>query len=122
VATEALRYRSLSDEQVGETVIDEGDKGGASDGLETDDKGNVYATNYEHNAILRRLPTGELQTIAHDERMLWPDTMSVATDGFLYFTANQLHRQAKYQGGEDLRVYPYWLFRVPIHAGPVLLK
>ncbi|MCU1636834.1 MAG: gluconolaconase [Cryobacterium sp.] len=122
VATEALRDRSLSDEQVGETVIDEGDKGGASDGLETDDKGNVYATNYEHNAILRRLPTGELQTIAHDERMLWPDTMSVATDGFLYFTANQLHRQAKYQGGEDLRVYPYWLFRVPIHAGPVLLK
>ena len=58
----------------------------------------------------------------HDERMLWPDTMSVATDGFLYFTANQLHRQAKYQGGVDQRAYPYSLFRTPIDAGPVLLR
>jgi sugar lactone lactonase YvrE len=122
VSTQALWDRSLSDEQVAETVVDEGDKGGASDGLESDDKGRLYATNYEHNAILRRLPSGELQTIVHDDRMLWPDTMSVATDGFLYFTANQLHRQAKYQDGEDLRVYPYWLFRVRIHAGPVLLR
>lgn len=122
VSTEALFDRSVSDEDVAATVVDEGDKGGASDGLETDDKGRFYATNYEHNAILRRLPSGELQTLVHDDRMLWPDTMSIATDGHLYFTANQLHRQAKYQDGEDLRVYPYWLFRVAIHAGPVLLK
>jgi sugar lactone lactonase YvrE len=122
VSTKALLDRSLSDEQVAATVVDEGDKGGGSDGLESDDQGRFYATSYEHNAILRRMPDGEMQTIAHDDRMLWPDTMSVATDGYLYFTANQLHRQAKYQNGEDLRAYPYWLFRVPIHAGPVLLK
>jgi sugar lactone lactonase YvrE len=122
VSTKALLDRSLSDEQVAATVVDEGDKGGGADGLESDDQGRLYATNYEHNAILRRMPDGEMQTIVHDERMLWPDTMSVATDGYLYFTANQLHRQAKYQDGEDLRAYPYWLFRVAIHAGPVLLK
>jgi sugar lactone lactonase YvrE len=122
VSTMALLDRSLSDEQVAATVVDQGDKGGGADGLESDDQGRLYATNYEHNAILRRMPDGEMQTIVHDERMLWPDTMSVATDGYLYFTANQLHRQAKYQDGEDLRAYPYWLFRVAIHAGPVLLK
>lgn len=48
--------------------------------------------------------------------------MSVAADGYLYVTANQLYRQAKYQGGEDLRRYPYSLFRVRIDAGPVLLR
>jgi hypothetical protein len=47
---------------------------------------------------------------------------SVATDGYLYVTANQLHRQAKYQRGEDRRQYPYSLFRVRIDAGPVLLR
>jgi len=122
VSTDALVDRHLSDEEVSATVVDEGDKGGASDGLQTDDAGHLYATNYEQNAIVRRLPSGALQTLVHDERLLWPDTMSVAADGHLYVTANQLHRQAKYQGGEDLRTYPYYLFRVAIGAGPVLLR
>jgi sugar lactone lactonase YvrE len=121
VSTEALRDRALDEDAVAATVVDEGDKGGGADGLETDDTGRIYATNWEHNAITRRLPDGQIETVAHDPRMLWPDTMSVATDGYLYFTANQLHRQAKYQGGTDLREYPYSLFRVAIGAGPVLL-
>ncbi|WP_210481464.1 L-dopachrome tautomerase-related protein [Naasia sp. SYSU D00948] len=122
VSTEALVDRRVSDEDVAATVADEGDKGGASDGLETDESGVLYATDYEHNAILRRLPSGELQTLVHDERLLWPDTLSVAADRHLYVTANQLHRQARYQGGTDCRTYPYALFRVAIGAGPVLLR
>lgn len=122
VPTEALRDRDLPDSRVGELVRDEGDKGGAADGLETDDQGRFYSTNWSHNAVLRRLPDGTMETLVHDPRLLWPDTMSVATDGYLYVTANQLHRQAKYQRGEDQREYPYSLFRVRIDAGPVLLR
>jgi hypothetical protein len=49
--------------------------------------------------------------------------MSVATDGYLYVTANQAHRLPVFQGaGEDLRRRPYHLFRTPIGAGPVLLR
>lgn len=29
---------------------------------------------------------------ASDPRLLWTDMMSIATDGYLYITANQLHR------------------------------
>jgi sugar lactone lactonase YvrE len=116
----ALADRDISDGEVAATVVDEGDKGGASDGLETDDQGRLYLTSGEHNAILRRVPDGTFETVAYDARLLWPDTMSVA-DGYLYVTANQLHRQDKYQGGKDLREYPYSLFRVPIDAGPVRL-
>ncbi len=47
--------------------------------------------------------------------------MSIAMDGYLYVTANQLHRQAKYQKGE-LRYKPYTLFRLRIDAQPVLLR
>jgi sugar lactone lactonase YvrE len=122
VATSALRDRTVTDEEVASTVIDEGDKGGAADGLESDDQGRIYATNWEHNAITRRQPNGSIQTLVHDARMLWPDTMSIATDRHLYFTANQLHRQDKYQDGEDLRLHPYHLFRFAIDAGPVLLR
>ena len=122
VATDALADRSLGDEQVAAPVVDEGDKGTGSDGLETDDSGALYLTAYEHDAVLRRRPDGEFETVVHDPRLLWPDTMSVAVDGHLYVTANQLHRQASYQGGRDLRRKPYALFRVPIGAGPVLLR
>jgi sugar lactone lactonase YvrE len=122
VATAALRDRTLSEDDVASTVKDEGDKGGGADGLETDDAGRIYATNWEHNAITRRRTDGTMETLVHDERMLWPDTMSLATDGHLYFTANQLHRQDTYQDGEDLRVYPYHLFRFAVDAGPVLLR
>ncbi|OKI56183.1 hypothetical protein [Micromonospora sp. CB01531] len=60
--------------------------------------------------------------MAHDPRLLWPDTMFVATDRRLYVTANQLQRQPTYQRGQDLRRKPYALFRIPIDAGPVLLR
>lgn len=125
VATDALFDRSIDDEAVAETVIDEGDRGGASDGLESDADGYIYSTSYEHNAILRRKSddTGkEWETVVHDPRLLWTDTMSIASDGYLYVTANQLHRQPKYQEGVDLRRKPYILFRVKINAQPVLLR
>jgi len=122
VSVDSLVDRSLDDEAVAATVVDEGDKGSGADGLETDDQGRIYVTAYEHNAILRRRLDGQYETVVHDARLLWPDTMSVATDGHLYVTANQLHRQARYQEGDDKRRKPYGLFRVAIDAGPVLLR
>ncbi|MGN9777698.1 L-dopachrome tautomerase-related protein [Micromonospora sp. H33] len=122
VATDALADRTITDAEAAATVADEGDKGGGSDGLETDDAGRLYLTSYENNAVLRRRPDGEFETVVHDPRLLWPDTMSVAMDRHLYVIANQLHRQAKYQRGQDLRRKPYALFRTRIDAGPVLLR
>lgn len=123
VDTDSLVDRSLDERKVADTVIDEGDRGGASDGLESDATGYIYSTNYEHNSIMRRNPDNrEWETVVHDPRLLWPDTLSVAADGYLYVTANQLHRQARYQKGQDLRRKPYSLFRVHINTAPVLLK
>ena len=120
VSVDALVDARIADSQVATTVLDHGEKG-PSDGLESDDRGRVYATNYEQNAVLRRSPDGRFETLVHDPRVLWPDTLSVARDGHLYFTANQLHRQARYHEGKDLRQKPYVLFRVKIDAGPVRL-
>jgi sugar lactone lactonase YvrE len=122
VDTNALSDQSLKEQEVGATVIDEGDRGGASDGLESDSAGNIYSTNYEHNAILRRSPDKRWETLTHDPRLLWPDTLSLATDGYLYVTANQLHRQARFHKGKDLRRKPYSLFRIRVDSQPVLLR
>ena len=102
-------------------VADLGEKG-ASDGLEADAEGRVYASDYEHDGIRRRLPDGTWETIVHDPRVLWPDTLSVGPGGWLYFTANQLDRGARFNGGRDLRQKPYTLFRVKIGGSPVALK
>ena len=122
VSVDALTDRSVDEEAVAATVTDEGDKGSVGDGMETDDQGRLYVTDGEHDAIHRRTPAGEWQTVVHDPRLLWPDTMSVAADGHLYVTANQLYRQDKYRGGVDQRRKPYVLFRTPIDAGPVRLR
>lgn len=122
VSTEALSNRPLDDQYVSQTVKNEGDKGGASDGLESDAEGRIYATNYEHNSIMRRNSNGEWETIVYDPHLLWPDTLSLAYDGYLYVTANQLHRQARFHNGKDLRRKPYTLFRIKIKAKPVHLQ
>ena len=124
VSLDALSDRSLGELEVAATVEDLGEKG-ASDGMESDSMGRIYITDYEHNAIRRRSPLampGSEETLVFDDRALWPDTLSLANDGYLYFIANQLHRQPSFHNGEDLREKPYSLFRVAVDADPVLLK
>jgi sugar lactone lactonase YvrE len=117
VPTDTLRDPALSDHDVASSVKDLGEKG-ASDGLEADADGAVYAGDYERDSIRKLVPGGQWRTIAHDPRILWPDTMSIGPDGYLYFTANQLHRQPGFHGGKDMRKRPYALFRTRIDARP----
>ena len=88
-----LRDPKVSEAALAAAVVDLGDKG-ASDGMEMDANGRLYASDYEHNAIHARDADGRWTTVVHDPRILWPDTLSMGPGGYLYFTANQLHRQA----------------------------
>lgn len=121
VSTEALRDETLTPAEVAATIRDEGMKP-ASDGLESDAEGRVYATAYEQNAIVRLKADGFYETIVADPRLLWPDTIALAADGYLYVNANQLQRQASYHNGKDLREKPYSMFRIKVDATPVTLR
>lgn len=117
VSTALLRDPQVTEAQLSAAVKDLGEKG-ASDGLESDASGTLYAGDYERNAI-RKLPVGgQWTTLAHGPAILWPDTLSVGPDGYLYFTVNQLNRQPGFHGGKDLRQKPYALLRVKINASP----
>ena len=108
VATEQLR------ETEGEVQVkDEGDKGGASDGLEMDSDGNLYATNYEHACIMKRHGDGHYSVLTQLDAKWWPDSISI-NGGYLYFTANQLQRQKEFNGGVDKREKPYVVGRVQV--------
>lgn len=117
VPTALLRDRQATEKDVEAAVQTVGEKG-ASDGLIMDAAGRLYATDYEHNAIHRLDPSQPDQwtTVAHDPRLLWPDTLSIGPNGDLYVTANQLHRQPQYRGGHDDRNKPYVVFRIAADA------
>ncbi|WP_416728670.1 L-dopachrome tautomerase-related protein [Fictibacillus sp. JL2B1089] len=117
ISTEALRDRTIHERNLLSLVEFWGEKG-ASDGMITGAKGNVYAGDYENNSIRKIMPNGNMETIAHDPRLLWPDTFSIGPDQYLYMIVNQLHRQARFHYGRDLREKPYSLLRMHIDELP----
>jgi sugar lactone lactonase YvrE len=121
VSVEALADEEAGDEAVAATLEDHGEKG-ASDGLESDADGRIYASNYEHGAIFVRQPGGDWEALVHRADLLFVDTLSVAADRHIYYTVNQVHRQPFLQGGNDLRERPYALLRTPIEGAPVRLR
>jgi sugar lactone lactonase YvrE len=91
---------------------------GVSDGLKSDSNDIVYAGNFEANSIVTfNQANGTVQTFVRGPRLDWTDTMSVSTDGYLYFTENQLFNAPNQQGGVDKKVKPYKLYRVPLPNG-----
>ena len=115
VSVDALSDPNLSEADTEKTIEDLGEKGGAGDGLESDAEGRVYISDYEHNAIHRRNVDGSIDTLISDPRILWPDTLSLASNGYLYFTSNQIERQNIFnKDGKDHRQKPYALFRIKI--------
>lgn len=117
ISTERIRDRTISDMDLRYHVKYWGEKG-ASDGMVTDAKGIVYAGDYENNSIRKIFPNGSMETIAHEPGILWPDTFSIGPDQYLYVIVNQLHRQASYHYGKDLRQKPYSLLRMKIDEWP----
>ena len=116
VSVDALVDREQTREQVAQTVKRVTQKRSANDGLVCDGLGRIYSTDFEDNAVRRYDPsTGEWDVIVQDERLLWPDCVWIHK-GDLYVTANQLHRQASFQNGQDVRQEPYVMFRIPIDA------
>ena len=122
VSTAALRDPDKSDADVASTVrIVTGKM--PSDGLESDMQGHVYMGDPVTDSIETfNVKTGKIETIVHDPRLLWPDTMSLADDGYLYVTANQLNRQPSMHNGKDERVKPYVLFRIKVNGQAIRLK
>lgn len=120
IPIQKLVNENLSELDLYREVLDHGKVAGASDGLEADQEGRIYLTDYEHNAIHRYQDSiASLETIVSSPYAIWPDSMSLADNGYLYFTANQLNRRGIFHQGKDLRIQPYMVFRVKTDGQPI---
>ncbi|KAI0977273.1 major royal jelly protein-domain-containing protein [Xylaria arbuscula] len=110
VPTTRLRARGPTSELLAQQSVNNHGQKGASDGFETDSNNLIYVGNNELNSIAVFNPAnGTTSPFVRDPRINWVDTMSVATDGYLYFTSNQIFENPKKR--------PFALFRAPLPDG-----
>lgn len=113
IRTRDLLDLSLSPLELATRVERYGDRP-ISDGITVDGAGNVYITDITHNAIGVVEPSGQYRLLYQNDMFLsWPDGFSVGPDNFIYVTANQLHRSAPLNKGENESVPPFYLMRFP---------
>ncbi|QKT04518.1 hypothetical protein HUS23_12230 [Ectothiorhodospiraceae bacterium 2226] len=114
-----LRDTGLDDEALAERVERYADKP-ISDGISIDTAGNIYVTDLAGSAIGVIDAQRRYRVLAADARLLWPDALSYAPDGHMYVVANQLHRSARLNAGEDVSEPPFAIFRFrPLAEGMV---
>ena len=87
-------------------------------GVTRDRSGVIYLGSVQDNAIWTFDPvTGQTSKFLQDDRLLWPDAMSVSPDDYLYIPAPQLRLLPKFQRGQDGTRGDFTVYRVKL-GGP----
>jgi sugar lactone lactonase YvrE len=118
---------ALCDGAVGEAAVEKTVKViareiGTSDGLESDSQNRLYLTDVENNEIWQLDTDGSMSNLVRDDRLIWPDRLCLAPNGYLYVIASQFNRSPWFHFGQDLRTKPFQLFRIKVDAKPVHLQ
>jgi sugar lactone lactonase YvrE len=116
IRTEYLLDESLSDEALAGKVDFLGKKP-SSDAIELDAEGNLVITNCMLGGLSRITPEGRHETLVLNPEVSWPDSVTVARDGSIYYTdshlASLLGPFLEPASLETLRESgPYWIYRV----------
>lgn len=85
----------------------------ATDAMIMDQRGVLYFTALERDAITARLPSGELVQVTSDERLVWPDSLAIH-NGLLYVTAARIHEVGLFNAEGPKADGPFRLLRVPL--------
>ncbi|MBL4676324.1 MAG: gluconolactonase [Mucilaginibacter sp.] len=113
ISTEYLANVTLNDADLSskvETVAETG----ICHGMIADSKGYIYLSNSVEHSIQYVKPNGDVKTLVQDNRLIWPDSFGIGTDGYLYLSASQMNRLPKYNDGQDKVEYPYRVYKVKL--------
>lgn len=113
VETRYLAQPALSDAELQAKVEDMGEVG-VTHGLLADKQGNIYLTTSLDYTIKYVSPDGTLHTLVQDKRLLWPDSMGIGSDGYLYVSCAQLPRDPQWNNGKSRVELPYRVFKVKL--------
>jgi sugar lactone lactonase YvrE len=81
------------------------------DGIVIDDLGNLYLGDLANNAIGVISADRQYRSLFVEPRLSWIDAFSLGPDGYLYTVANQLHRTAVLNAGQDKTNAPFLILR-----------
>jgi len=84
-----------------------------TDGMAIDGQGNIYFSDAEHSAIVRRTPQGELQTLLLSVDIRWPDGFSLFQNQ-LYFTCSALHQVLGQSKDSVSAAAPFQIYRLDL--------
>lgn len=113
IATEFLADSTLTKQELEAKVEDKGEVG-ITHGLLADINGNIYLTSSIDYSIKYLSPDGKLHTLVRDHRILWPDSMGIGEDGYLYFSCAQLFKDPQWNKRIDKVELPYYVFKVKL--------
>lgn len=113
IKTSFLRDESLTAQQLGEKVEYLG-KFTTTDGMEFDNKGNLYFGDLENYRVMMITPDLKMNELIKDNRLIWPDSYHISKDGYLYISCSQIHKQPPFNNGENKRTSPYTIYRVKL--------
>ena len=116
IETKLLRDFSTPESQIAKAVKDLGSFGGSSDGITIDKNNNVYITDLTNNRIVMYSEKTEtFETLVQDKKLIWPDTVSISKDRWLYFSVNRLHKafagKLKFNNNKDN--FEIWRAKMP---------
>lgn len=110
IRTADLLDETLSSQKLGERVERYGDKP-VSDGITIDNAGNVYITDVTGMGIGVTRPDGSYELLFSDDNLVWPDSLSIGPDNYIYAVINQLSRSAPLNAGQDISKPPFHIIR-----------
>jgi len=82
-----------------------------SDGMSTDNEGNLLITDVEHGSVMRMTPEGKLTTLVASPRIRWADALSYGPDGWLYVADSAIPDQMLRSKSHMKEAAPYHIFR-----------
>lgn len=106
VATKDLRNDKLKSKELN-TKVEQVAKTCVADGIEFGADGLLYITSIEDSAIKRMNVNAKektLETVIKDAQLVWPDSLSMRGDGYIYVTCSQINLGPK-------PATPYKIFR-----------
>ncbi|MCJ1306688.1 hypothetical protein MMC25_000331 [Agyrium rufum] len=81
---------AAADQNASNNVKNLGQRGGDGNGFEGDSNGLIYQLIPGQNSIVAWDPSKSMNVgFVRDPRIIWPDSASVAEDGYFYFNVNQ---------------------------------
>jgi len=112
VDAQSLSNPKVSEKDVEKTVRTVATTITTPSGIAADAQGHLFYTDVEDNSIWARQKDATDKKLSRDARLIWPEHLFIAQDGYMYVSASQFNRRPQFHYGRDLTQKPFYVFRM----------